>query len=177
MGKFDFKMFDSKEEKKQQPPPPLQQQKTESKSSDFTSFFSTKKSNQEKNVNEPITVKEKNDVKDSVKHSSHTVNVASEPFKNETAVDKIENIYDVPSTLACDTIQVLNDDDGDAAKEEEHVKTENKFLQKLKLTSRNFQRNTKDKSGKLKNTIGDSKTENMSLYSRFVKRVHSSSLK
>merc|ERR1719282_35211 len=193
--KFDFKIFESKEEKKPQQTLAPQQQKTESKSSDFTSFFSTKKSNQEKNVNEPITVKEKNDVKDSVKYSSNTVNVASEPFKNET-VDKIENIYDVPSLLACDTIEVLNyDDDVVAAREEEHVKTENKFLQKLKSTSRNLQRNTKDKSGKLKNTIGTfmtvskaklvqrrktnecCKTENISLYSRFVKRVQSSSVK
>merc|ERR1719232_2028024 len=194
--KFDFKIFESKEEKKPQQTVAPQQQTTESKSSEFTSFFSTKTSNQEKNVNEPITVKEKNDVKDSVKYSSNTVNVASEPFKNET-VDKIENIYDVPSALACDTIEVLNNDDDDvvAAREEEHVKTENKFLQKLKSTSRNLQRNTKDKSGKLKNTIGtfmtvskaklvqrrktneSCKTENISLYSRFVKRVQSSSVK
>jgi len=188
--KFDFKMFDGKKKNETQPSQPqnytataqlvtqpMQQKQPQPKSpkqstpkNENKSFFNIK-SNQEKNVNETMSVSVKNEVKDSVKF---TINTASDPLKKKTE-DNTENIYDVPTS--CDIVQV--------EESQEIIKTENNFLEKIKVSSGKISSNIQDKSQKLNNRISGvwpknksdaakkltNKGDGASLYSRFVSKM------
>ena len=96
------------------------------------------------------------------------------------ANDNTENIYDVPTS--CDIVQV--------EESQEIIKTENNFLEKIKVSSGKISSNIQDKSHKLNNRIsgvwpknkldaakkltnkGDNK--GASLYSRFVSKIKKS---
>jgi len=158
--KFDFKMFDSKKKNETQPnqgqpqsytataklaSPKIQKQTQpqspkQSISKNENKSFINSKSNQEKYVNETLSVSVKNEVKESV---NPTINTAIDP-QIKKAEDAIENIYDVPAS--CDKVQIVEES-------QEIIKTENKFLEKIKVSSGKISLNIQDKSKKLNNRI------------------------
>ena len=201
--KFGFKPFESEKQHQhqhqQQPPPPQQQQPPQpqpQQSPNFKSFFN-KKSNQEKNAKEPITVTEKNDARDSVKYTvennTPALSMSAAPAPADAGTENtsgVENIYEDPRS--CDTIHVVAEE---VTEEPNRDKQMNSLVQKLHSTAGKMQRNTKEKSQLLRSRIGtllkmsrsrtsqqstkeeDSKKENKSLLRRFVTNVKSSSVK
>ena len=206
--KFDFKMTEIREEKPKTTSPKQPQkseqrfqQKTYSQpqqpQASSTQYYTSQtqssnsfnqKVNHEKNVNEAITVTEKNDARDSVKYTS-TVH-SSDPFKlNDSNLHNDEPIYDDPK--ACDNIEVIEEYKsnvkGDSPSRK--LRKENNILLKLKTTTAKLQKDSREKSEVLRNkmsslmshkTRSDNKVDERSrdsLYSRIVKKVKKSSVR